>query len=179
MDPNLEKLQQRIAHSLEGLTSAQTQLRTADSPDKWTIQQIAQHLCLSYKSTAGLIQERLAKGRPTRSRPTVPQHCARFLITGLGFFPSGREAPPMVVPPAASPSAEDHLTGAALAQETAELLQFMDKLFAEAGGRFGSGRSVSHGILGPLSVAQWRRFHLAHGCHHVKQILEIRRDHGI
>jgi hypothetical protein len=33
--------------------------------------------------------------------------------------------------------------------------------------------------LGPLGAGQWRRFHLSHGRHHIRQILAIRRAHGI
>jgi hypothetical protein len=29
-------------------------------------------------------------------------------------------------------------------------------------------------ILGPLTGAQWRKFHLVHGRHHVKQVLHLR-----
>ncbi len=43
---------------------------------------------------------------------------------------------------------------------------------------FGSRRrSVRHMILGPLSLAQWRRFHLVHGRHHIRQIAAIRAEY--
>jgi hypothetical protein len=29
-------------------------------------------------------------------------------------------------------------------------------------------------VLGPLTGAQWRKFHLVHGLHHQKQLLRLR-----
>jgi hypothetical protein len=31
-------------------------------------------------------------------------------------------------------------------------------------------------VLGPLSMQQWRKFHLIHGRHHLKQIARIRAE---
>jgi hypothetical protein len=51
----------------------------------------------------------------------------------------------------------------------------MDKLIGECEERFGSGRKLlDHPILGPLTGAQWRKFHLVHGRHHLKQIRALR-----
>jgi hypothetical protein len=33
---------------------------------------------------------------------------------------------------------------------------------------------LDHPILGPFSIAQWRKFHLVHGLHHVKQIQRLK-----
>jgi hypothetical protein len=35
---------------------------------------------------------------------------------------------------------------------------------------------LDHLILGPLTAAQWRKFHWIHGRHHVKQILRLREQ---
>jgi hypothetical protein len=40
-------------------------------------------------------------------------------------------------------------------------------------------RSVRHMLLGPMSLAQWRRFHLVHGRHHIRQIAAIRTEHHL
>jgi hypothetical protein len=34
-------------------------------------------------------------------------------------------------------------------------------------------------ILGPLTIRQWRKFHLIHGRHHIKQIRAIRAAHHL
>jgi hypothetical protein len=35
---------------------------------------------------------------------------------------------------------------------------------------------LDHPILGPLTGGQWRKFHLVHGLHHVKQIRRLRES---
>ncbi len=175
MDPILTKLHNEIANSLDGLDSAQTQLTPPTSTDKWSIQQIVQHLCLTYAFTETAFDARLAKGAPTRAKPTLQQRLGQYFLTTLGIFPSGREAPPRVAPPQiVSP-----VCGSNLAQYSGEHLARLDKLFNQAEALFGPGRCISHMILGPLSIHQWRRFHLVHGRHHLKQIRAIRSAHHL
>jgi hypothetical protein len=51
----------------------------------------------------------------------------------------------------------------------------MDGIMARCESEFGSHRKVlDHPILGPFSIAQWRKFHLVHGRHHVKQLQYLR-----
>lgn len=171
MDPILQQLQREIAASLQGLDATQTQIRpSATNPDKWSIQQIAQHLTLTYANTEVAVNGRLVKGTPTRTQPTLQQRIRQYAVTTLGYFPSGREAPSPVCPPACS----QPLSGEDLAQEAATGLARIDQLFAQAESLFGSSRSISHVVLGPLSIHQWRRFHLIHGRHHMQQIRAIR-----
>jgi hypothetical protein len=176
MDPILQQLQQEIAGSLQGLDATQTQLRpSAKDPDKWSIQQITQHLTLTYANTEVAVNARLAKGAPTRAQPTLQQRIRQYAVTTLGYFPRGREAPSPVCPPACSPP----LSGEELAQEAAVGLARIDQLFAQAESFFGSRRAISHVVLGPLNIHQWRRFHLIHGRHHIRQIRAIRAAHRV
>jgi Protein of unknown function (DUF1569) len=171
MDPILQQLQNQIADSLQGLNSAQTQLPPHTSPEKWNIQQIVQHLCLTYAFTETAFDARLAKGTPTRTRPNLQQRFGQYFLTTLGIFPKGRIAPKQVTPPyTASPVCGNDLT-----HLVAHHLSRINDLFNEAERLFGPGRCISHMILGPLSIHQWRRFHLVHGQHHIRQILAIRR----
>ncbi len=179
MNPIFEQLQSEIAKSLEGLNGAQTQMSPANDSGKWTIQQIIQHLCLTYSSTDAVISNRLDKDRPTHAIPTFPQRCAQFFVTKLKFFPTGRGAPPIVMPPEAPVSLADRMSGTTLAEETARHLARTDEFLENAYSRFGPARFASHSVLGPLSAAQWRCFHLVHGRHHLKQIWAIRREHQL
>jgi hypothetical protein len=179
MNPIFEKLQNEIARSIEDLDARQMQLSPANGPDKWTIQQIIQHLCLTYSSTDSVVSDRLNKGRPTQAVPTVPQRCMQIFVTRLNFFPLGREAPSVVMPPQAPASSGDWMSGAMLAAETASHLAEMDQLLEKAQSHFGSTRFASHSVLGPLNAALWRRFHLVHGRHHLKQVWVIRHQHMI
>jgi len=174
MNKNLAQLQRAIADSLRGLDSTQTQLRPIAQPEKWSIQQVAQHLCLSYTYTEVAINARLVKGTPTRAKPTLLQRAGQCTLITLGYFPRGRQAPEMV-----TPVSDGTFSGEDLARSATENLARIDKLLDEAGALFGNGRCINHKILGPLSVGQWSRFHLIHGRHHVKQIEAIRAAHGV
>jgi hypothetical protein len=175
MDSILQQLHNEIAGSIEGLNSVQTQLAPSASSEKWSIQQILQHLCLTYAFTETAFDARLAKGTPTSARPTLQQRIGQYILTTLGFFPSGREAPERVAPPQITTP----VCGSDLAYHFAQHLTRIDRLFNEAEALFGPGRCISHMILGPLSVHQWRRFHLIHGRHHLKQIRAIRAAHNL
>lgn len=174
MHPILERLERELTPALEGLDDEQTQLHPTANPDKWSIQQIVDHLLLTYAVTQHALETRIAKGRPTEARVSIKQHVRQLVLITAGIFPEGRPAPSAVLPSSAEP-----LTGQALIQAVHQNLTGVDRLSNQAEAIFGSRRAVSHQILGPLSVHQWRRFHLIHARHHLKQILAIRRDHGL
>ena len=55
----------------------------------------------------------------------------------------------------------------------------MDEVMARCAAKFGAREKLlDHPFLGPLSVNQWRKFHLVHGLHHVKQIWRLREKLG-
>ena len=176
MNTTLHRLQREIAFCLDGLDATQTQLQPPSRPHKWTIQQIMEHLLLSYSGTEMALNARLTKQTPTRAKPSVPQHMAQYTLIHLGYFPHGRKAPPLV-----TPAATDHpLCGEELTAAAAEHLAHLDQLCAEAQDLFGTTcRFASHMALGPLNVNQWRKFQLIHGEHHLKQILAIRKAHNL
>jgi hypothetical protein len=176
MNSSLHHLQSEIAFSLRGLDATQTQLQPRARSDKWSIQQIIEHLLLTYSSTETAINARLTKRTPTRAQPVLRQRIFQYAVTRCGYFPIGREAPPMVTPqPTAHP-----LSGEDLAQATAEHLTHLDLLFTEAETLFGpASRCASHAVLGPLNIHQWRMFQLIHGRHHLKQIAAIRKVHNL
>ena len=176
MNSTLQQLQNEITSSLTGLDANHTQLRPPSRPDKWSIQQIVEHLLLTYSSTETAINARLAKGTPTRAKPTLTQRVFCYAVTRRGYFPTGREAPPMVIPQPNSPP----LSGEGLAQSASEHLTHLDQRFALAETLFGhASQCASHAILGPLTIEQWRRFQLIHGEHHLKQIATIRKAHKV
>ena len=169
MNATIRQLQDSLTRTIEGLSVDKTQVC---APAKWNIQQIVGHLLLTYDATTSVVADRIAKGRPTLTKPSFAQHCGRLLILRAGYFPPGRQAPAPVVPP----HQEAPLAGDQLATKVAEHLESMDTHLSEAERLFGSKRrSVSHIVLGPLSPEQWRRFHLVHGLHHLQQIEVIRR----
>jgi hypothetical protein len=176
MNSTLHQLQREIADSLHRLDATQTQLQPPSRPNKWSIQQIIEHLLLTYSSTETAIDARLAKRTPTRATPTLTHRVFQFAVTRCGYFPTGREAPPIVTPqPTTHP-----LSGEDLANATAEHLTHLDLLFTEAETLFGpASQCASHAVLGPLNIDQWRKFQLVHGEHHLKQIAAIRKAHNV
>lgn len=82
-------------------------------------------------------------------------------------MPSGRKAPPVTSPrglPAEKVLAEIEL-------KIAEMDTIITRCERELGSRCSL---LDHPVLGPLTAAQWRKFHLVHGLHHVKQIKRLR-----
>jgi hypothetical protein len=175
MSPTLHQLETKLSAALHNLSSSQTQLRLTDDPSCWTIQQIVQHLLMTYRSTASSFESRLAKGTPTLSHPTPVHRTAQFIVITLGLMPGRRKAPPEVTPSASSPP----LSGDDLAASAHEALTHLDDLIYRAEKSFGRARCQSHFVLGPLTASQWRAFHLSHGKHHIRQIAAIRRAHGL
>jgi hypothetical protein len=176
VNPDLQRLHRALTRSLRGLDDTQTQLHPPLHIDKWSIQQIVEHLLLSYSGTEAAISARLAKRTPTRAKPSLIQHFGQYTLIHLGYFPTGRKAPPLVTPL----HTELPLSGEALTQAVTEHLARLNLLFVEAENIFGAtSRCASHMVLGPLSINQWSRFQLIHGEHHVKQILAIRDAHHL
>lgn len=127
MHPILEQLERDLSPALEGLDAAQTQLRPTAHPDKWSIQQIVDHLILTYGLTQHALATRIAKGRPTEARASITQRARQLVLVTAGFFPKGRPAPPAVLPMSTEP-----LTGQALIQAVHLNLTGVDLLSNQA-----------------------------------------------
>jgi len=175
MHEDLLRLDTEVTKALHGLDVRTTQATPSVHPDKWSIQQIVEHLLNTYRGSIPAIYARVDKRSATRSKPTFRQRVGQFFIITLGRFPNGR-----VAPAAVSPSLPTTVqSGDELAARVSAELRKLDEVTARGDHLFGDRRAVSHIILGPLSMQQWRRFHLIHGLHHIKQIRAIRRDHSI
>lgn len=175
MHVDLEKLDTEVTQSLRGLDARHTQATPTAHPDKWSIQQIVEHLISTYKGSTPTIQARVDKRSGTRAKPTLRQYLGQFFIVTMGRFPNGRAAPAAVTP--SLPVTVQ--TGEELAKRVHSELLKLDEVTARGEHLFGDRRAVSHIVLGPLSMQQWRRFHLIHGMHHVRQIRRIRSDHSL
>jgi Protein of unknown function (DUF1569) len=176
MNSTLHQLQREIAVSLRDLNATETQLRPPSRPDKWSIQQIVEHLLLTYSGTETAIIARLVKRTATRARPTLTHRVFQIAVTRCGYFPTGRLAPEIVTPQATT----HPLAGEDLSQAAAEHLTHLELLFTEAETLFGpASQCASHAVLGPLNINQWRKFQLVHGKHHLKQIAAIRKAHHV
>jgi hypothetical protein len=176
MNRDLETLRDELERSLGGLDERQTQLRPGGDPARWNIQQIATHLLLTYAATETALDARIAKAIPTKARPALAQYAGQFTLLRLGYFPRGRKAPERVTAPADASA----VPGGVLIAQVHAAIDTLDRRVAVAEAIFGPElRAVSHIVLGPLSTRQWRRFHLIHGRHHIRQIAAIRAEYGL
>jgi hypothetical protein len=164
MDSYLQRLQDAIASATRGMDTAAL---TRHPEGKWSAGQVLEHLCLTYAGSVKGFERCLQEGRPLARAVTFKERVKTLLVTGLGYFPGGRKAPERTIP--RGMAAED------VVKATAEKLAAMDDLITQCETRFGpSTRILDHPVLGPLTARQWRRFHLVHAQHHMKQILRLR-----
>ncbi|MGH9546675.1 MAG: DUF1569 domain-containing protein [Terriglobales bacterium] len=166
MDSYLERLQQAIASATGGMTADEL---TRHAEGKWCVAEILEHLYLTYTGTQKAFERCLKAGKPLAGVPTFKQRVAATAVTDFGYFPKGRKSPDQVLP-----------RGMSVEKVVADIgpqIAAMDKVIAQCEQRYGSRIKVlDHPVLGPLTAKQWRKFHLVHGRHHVKQIVERRKS---
>jgi hypothetical protein len=155
-------LQKEIRSAIAGLSTEQL---SAHPPGKWCAAEVLEHLYLTYTGTVKGFQRVAEAGKPVTKMPTQSwtQRGRTLVVVGFGHLPSGREAPPV-----ARPRGVPHEKVLA---EIGPKITEMDDIIARCEEKLGSRRKLlDHPILGPLTASQWRKFHLVHGLHHVKQI---------
>ena len=166
MDAESNPLKRAITDAILGMTSEDL---TRHPEGKWSTAEILDHLNLTYIGTVKGLGRCLTLGQTTASPDRSSKRWQRIGITALGYFPNGRKSPKWVLP-----------RGLPAEQVKAEILENVARMHAlidECEARFGKRKPIAdHPILGPLTAAEWRKFHLVHGRHHVKQILRLK--HG-
>jgi ribosomal protein L34E len=164
MDSYLERLQQAIADVTRGITSDEL---TRHAEGKWTPAEILEHLYLTYTRTVKGFERCFQAGKPLGGVATLKQRVSIALVTELGYFPKGRKAPERACPKGMSVEK--------IVADIGPQIAAMDKIIAQCEERYGARiKLLDHPVLGPLTARQWRKFHLAHGRHHVKQIQDRR-----
>ena len=168
MDPGLQRLQNEIASAVAGLTSEQL---SRHPPGKWSVAEVLEHLYLTYTGTVKGFERVAETGKPLATIQSWAQLGRTLVVVGFGHLPSGREAPPVARPRGVPPEKVLAEIGPKIAE--------MDDVVARCEQKFGPRRKLlDHPILGPLTAAQWRKFHLVHGLHHVKQIRRLKLTGG-
>jgi hypothetical protein len=165
--PLLDQTRASLAAPLAGCSAEQIARHPAGDPTRWSAQQVIEHLSATWRSTTSGIEDRLQKGRPLRSRPTLAQRCMQLAVCDLGFFPKGRTAPALVQPPAMQGAP---MSGDQLIDRFTATLSAMDGMLNRIEPQSKSAPVLNHFMLGPLSVRRWRRFHRTHARHHAAQI---------
>jgi uncharacterized protein DUF1569 len=164
MDSGLEQLKEALESAMEGLSGEQLKWHL---PGKWCAAELLEHLYLSYAGTINGFERVMQAGKPLGTRASMKHRVQTFVVVGLGHMPSGRKAPDVARP-----------RGVPVEKVRSEIgtkMVVMDSVIAQCEARFGSRvRVLDHPILGPLSAPQWRKLHLVHGWHHLKQLVRLR-----
>jgi len=162
MDPHLKMLQEDLAAVIAGLTAEQLHKHP---PGKWCAAEVLEHLYLTYTGTTKGFSRVLESQKATTTPATWIQRRNLLVVLGFGYLPSGREAP--------SFSRPRGLPKEKVVAEIMEKISEMDEMITSCEKKLGGGKLLDHPILGPLTGAQWRKFHLVHGRHHMKQIQRL------
>jgi len=166
VDSRLQRLQEEIARAVAGLSAEQLSWHP---PGKWCAAEILEHLYLTYTGTVKGFERVAEAGRLLAMAQNWRQRGRTLVVVGFGYFPSDRESP-SVARPRGVPTEK---VLAEIGPKIAEMDAIMTRCEEMLGGR---RKLLDHPILGPLTASQWRKFHLVHGRHHVKQIRRLRRD---
>ncbi|HXE90141.1 MAG TPA: DinB family protein [Terriglobales bacterium] len=164
MHPDLAQALQAIDAATRDLTADQL---SRHAEGKWSAAQILEHLSITFGSTERVLAKCVESGQCRATAPTLYHRVAAFLLTDIGYFPSGRAAPEFTRPQGIPPEKA--------MQQIRDNLAAMDAVLSRCEERFGlKVKIANHPVIGPLSVRQWRRFHLIHTRHHMKQIERLR-----
>ena len=166
MDLRLQRLREEIAAAISGLSAEQL---SQHPPGKWCAAEVLEHLYLTYTGTLKGFERVTEAGKPLATTQSWKQRGQTLVVVVFGHMPSGREAPRVSRP-----------RGLPLEKVLAEIgptIAEMDDSVARCEQKFGLSRKLlDHPILGPLTGSEWRKFHLVHGLHHLKQIKRLRES---
>lgn len=164
MNVYLQQTRDAIHQTITGMSDEQM---VRHPEGKWCTAEILEHLALAFGGSAKLMQRTLDAGAPQARKPTIRDRFFTTVVTRCGYIPEGRKAPKHVVPRGISASEVRPLVFANL--------EALDIQLSKCEQRFGSRvRLADHPILGPLKLDEWRKFHLLHTLHHMKQIARLR-----
>jgi hypothetical protein len=166
MDFRLDKLKENLESAVEGMSSEQW---IRHPPGKWCAAEVLEHLYLTYTETINGFERVMKRGKPLVSRASMAHHVMILVVVGLGHMPAGRKAPAFIQPKG--------LPAEQVRNEIGAKIVAMDAIIAECEARFGPWvHLLDHPFLGPLTATQWRKLHLVHGRHHLKQLLRLRES---
>jgi hypothetical protein len=165
MDSLLQELKQALESAVEGMSNQEMGWHPVG---KWCAAEVLEHLLLTYTGTTKGFERVLSAENPMARRASVRERWRTLIVLRFNYLPEGRKAPKQTVPRG--------LAAEAVRAEVVQKLEAMDGIIARCEASFGKGKVLDHLILGPLTAAQWRKFHWIHGRHHIKQILRLREQ---
>lgn len=164
MAPYLEELSKLLESTTSGMDDASL-LRAPEG--KWCAAEILEHLRLTYTGTAKMLEKNRDQAVVESTPIDDRVRSAKRLIFEQGRFFEGLQAPPFATPRNAA--------DVSVRKRIQEDLRRLNDALDEAEQRRGASANLgNHFALGPLNAEEWRRFHLSHGRHHVKQLEVLR-----
>jgi len=136
---------------------------------KWSSASLLEHLALGFLITVKGARMVLRQGGPDLPKPTLWQRWLAFRVIELGYYPGRVIAPKMVCPRGLSPEDAKRAFLSNLVEMDAILRQCEEKFGKET-------KLLAHPYIGPLSISQWRKFHLFHVRRHMRQIHRLREQ---
>lgn len=172
MHPVFQSAFDEVTAELSRFDSTSANVHPWGRPHCWSVHQIVEHLVLSMNQTREALEERLTKGRPGRNlQRSRTEWALQLMILSAGHMPKGVGAPQEITPNAGMPQARVRELTARL--ESA--IESLDTTLDQCRQRFGMERVGRQFLLGPLRVDQWRRYHVLHLRHHLKQMADVRQ----
>jgi DinB superfamily len=170
--PLLDEIRELLSTPLAGRSAEQLAHHPAGDPSRWSAQQVIEHLTATWRMTTTGVEDRLKKGRPLLTRPTLRQRALQLLICDLSYFPKGMSAPEPVRPSPEQPATSGDDLIARIGATLAAMDTVLNRIEPEARGAV----VLNQGPLGPMNVHRWRRFHHSHARHHAAQIKHAIKD---
>src|SRR3954447_21004201 len=165
MHPDIQIAREAIDTATESMTTEQLSWHPEG---KWCTAEVLEHLALAFGGTAKALGRVAENGKSAATVPSMKQRLGTWMVTGAEFLPGGRTAPAGVTPKG-SIAADQVL--ATIRKNLAD----MDEAISACEAKLGTAICIAdHPVLGPLTVAQWRKFHKVHTRHHMKQVAALR-----
>jgi hypothetical protein len=165
MHPVLKAALEPLAARIAPLREAEAQISPLPGPDRWSSQQVLEHLILTYKLTSDSVSRQLKSGRVPKNHRNLLEFMLRVQTIGAGYMPDGVPAMRAVRPIDYEPA-----SGHVIAARFLEAGETMDTLLVEARKKFGIQACGEHPFFGVMRVDEWRRYHAVHAGHHMGQL---------
>jgi len=165
MHPLFAALEKEVMSATSGMEDPAFSIHP---PGKWCTAEILEHLTLAFSGTVKGCKRCIEAGHPLAGKPSLKQRAIVFWVLDCGMYPEGIQAPKSVVP-------KGDVKGNAALDGILKTIHEMDASMQSCEEIYGSsGKLMDHPVLGPLGTKHWRKFHLIHTQHHMKQVSALR-----
>jgi len=171
MHPVLKVSLQPLAEAIRPVSLEEAQVQPAPGQERWSAQQVIEHLILTYGLTSDSVHRQLKSGLVPKGRRNLLKSFLRMQTLGLGYMPSGIRAIQAVRPKNLIP-----MDGAKLSERYLEAAEAMDVALVQGRKKFGIQPCGEHPFYGAMRVDEWRRYHAIHGRHHLLQLRHAIRN---